>query len=123
MPELRAPAGGPAWLEDWLVSGRAELVEWRRHLHQHPELSHIEHATTAYVAQRLTAAGLTPRVLPRGTGLACDLGDADTGGPLIALRADMDALPMQEHTGAVYSSVVEGVTHACGHDAHTAVLL
>lgn len=123
MPELRAPAGGPAWLEDWLVSGRAELVEWRRHLHQHPELSHIEHATTAYVAQRLTAAGLTPRVLPRGTGLACDLGDADTGGPLIALRADMDALPMQEHTGAAYSSVVEGVTHACGHDAHTAVLL
>ena len=123
MPERRAAAQGPAWLEDWLLAGRAELVQWRRHLHANPELSRKEHATTAYVAQRLIAAGLSPRVLPLGTGLACDLGDPNIGGPLIALRADMDALPMQEHTGASYSSTVDDVAHACGHDAHTAVLL
>lgn len=123
MPELRAPARGPAWLEDWLVTGRAELTQWRRHLHAHPELSHHEYATTSYIGHRLTAAGLTPRPLPRGTGLACDLGDPGVSGPLIALRADMDALPIQEHTGATYCSTVDGVAHACGHDAHTAMLL
>lgn len=113
---------GPAWLEDWLVGGRAELLEWRRHLHAHPELSRDEHASTAYVAERLVAAGLTPRALPRGTGLACDLGER-VGSPLVALRADMDALPLQECTNAPYSSTVDGVSHACGHDAHTTVLL
>ena len=112
---------GPVWLEDWLVACRGELVSWRRHLHAHPELSRSEHASTAYVAERLTAAGLTPRGLPRGTGLACDVGGGP--GPVVALRADMDALPLRECTGAPYSSTVDGVAHACGHDAHTAMLL
>lgn len=111
----------PTWLEAWLTTGRTDLVTWRWHLHAHPELSRAEHATTAYVAERLTAAGLTPRLLPDGTGLLCDVGDGP--GPLVALRADMDALPLQERTGAPYASTVDGVAHACGHDAHTAVLL
>ncbi|UZJ25490.1 amidohydrolase [Rhodococcus antarcticus] len=111
----------PDWLEAWLTTGRDELVTWRRHLHAHPELSRDEHATTAYVAERLAAAGLTPRVLPGGTGLLCDVGGGP--GPLVALRADMDALPLQETTGAEYTSTVPGVSHACGHDAHTALLL
>ncbi|MDQ2723126.1 MAG: M20 family metallopeptidase [Actinomycetota bacterium] len=117
MPEPRETV----WLQDWLVSGTAALSDWRRHLHAHPELSRHEYASTTFVAEQLTAAGLVPRLLPGGTGLACDIGAGP--GPLIALRADMDALPMQEQTGAPYSSTVDGVAHACGHDAHTAMLL
>lgn len=117
MPEPRETV----WLQDWLVSGTAALSDWRRHLHAHPELSRHEHASTTFVAEQLSAAGLVPRLLPGGTGLACDIGTGP--GPLIALRADMDALPMQEQTGAPYSSTADGVAHACGHDAHTAMLL
>lgn len=111
----------PSWLDRWCTNHAAELVAWRRHLHAHPELSRAEHASTAYVADRLTAAGLSPRLLVGDTGLVCDLGDGP--GPLVALRADLDALPLQEHSGAEYSSTITGVAHACGHDAHTAVLL
>lgn len=117
MPEPRETV----WLQDWLVSGTAALSDWRRHLHAHPELSRHEYASTTFVAEQLSAAGLVPRLLPGGTGLACDIGTGP--GPLIALRADMDALPMQEQTGAPYSSTADGVAHACGHDAHTAMLL
>lgn len=105
----------------WLAVNADELVVWRRHLHRHPELSRQEFATTQFVAERLAGAGLNPKVLPNGTGLTCDFGPED--GPRIALRADIDALPMTEQTGAPYSSLVPGVTHACGHDAHTAILL
>lgn len=107
--------------EAWLALNADELVAWRRHLHRHPELSRQEFATTQFVAERLAGAGLNPKVLPGGTGLICDFGPE--GGPRIALRADIDALPMTEQTGAPYSSLVPGVTHACGHDAHTAILL
>ncbi|MEO6793794.1 MAG: amidohydrolase [Mycobacterium sp.] len=107
--------------EAWLAVNADELVAWRRHLHRHPELSRKEFATTQFVAERLAGAGLNPKVLPAGTGLICDFGPED--GRRIALRADIDALPMTEQTGASYSSLVPGVTHACGHDAHTAILL
>jgi amidohydrolase len=66
------------------------------------------------------AAGLEPRTLPGGTGLVCDIGYGDR---CVALRADLDALPLQENTGLPYASTVDGVMHACGHDAHTAMLL
>ncbi|MEB3051998.1 amidohydrolase [Mycolicibacter sp. MYC123] len=105
----------------WLANNADELVAWRRHLHRHPELSRQEFATTQFIAERLAGAGLNPKVLPSGTGLTCDFGPED--GPRIALRADIDALPMTEQTGAPYASLVPGVTHACGHDAHTAILL
>ena len=98
-----------------------DLVAWRRHIHAHPELGRQEFATTQFVASHLADAGLNPKVLPGGTGLTCDFGPEH--GPRIALRADMDALPMAERTGAPYASVVPNVTHACGHDAHTAILL
>jgi len=111
----------PSWLDRWCTNHAAELVAWRRHLHAYPELSRAEHASTAYVGDRLTAAGLSPRLLDGGTGLVCDIGEGP--GPLVALRADLDALPLQEHSGAEYSSRIAGVAHACGHDAHTAVLL
>ena len=109
------------YVEKWLGAHTEDLSACRRHLHANPELARQEYATTEFVARHLAAAGLVPKVLPRGTGLICDLGP--TGGPRIALRADMDALPLQEITGLPFSSTVPGVSHACGHDAHTTVLL
>ncbi len=111
----------PGTAEAWLAAHQDELVEWRRHLHCYPELGRQEYATTQFVADRLANAGLNPKVLPLGTGLTCDLGPEDQ--PRIALRADIDALPMPERTGAPYSSTVPNVAHTCGHDAHTAILL
>jgi amidohydrolase len=111
----------PGSAERWLAAHFDDLVAWRRHIHAHPELGRQEFATTQFVASQLAEAGLNPKVLPGGTGLTCDFGPEH--GPRIALRADMDALPMAERTGASYASVVPNVTHACGHDAHTAILL
>ncbi|MFW0784327.1 amidohydrolase [Gordonia sp. CPCC 206044] len=105
----------------WWESHGADVVRWRRHLHAQPELSRQEVNTTELVMAQLSASGLHPRRLPMGTGVVCDLGPTD--GPRIALRADMDALPITEHTGLPFSSTVEGVSHACGHDAHTAILI
>ncbi|MDT5010396.1 MAG: hypothetical protein QOH57_2013 [Mycobacterium sp.] len=107
--------------QSWLAEHYDDLVAWRRHIHANPELGRQEFATTQFVASHLSDAGLNPKILPSGTGLTCDLGPDHL--PMIALRADMDALPMAERTGAPYASVVPGVSHACGHDAHTAVLL
>jgi amidohydrolase len=84
-------------------------------------LGRQEYATTQFVAERLADAGLNPKVLPGGTGLTCDFGPEQE--PRIALRADMDALPMAERTGAPYESTMPNAAHACGHDAHTAILL
>ncbi|MGK2320223.1 amidohydrolase [Gordonia rhizosphera] len=108
-------------IDTWWASHGSEVVGWRRKIHAHPELSRQEVNTTELVMAQLTEAGLYPRRLPLGTGVVCDLGP--TGRPRIALRADMDALPITEHTGLLYSSTVEGVSHACGHDAHTAILI
>ena len=107
--------------ESWLAAHYDDLVAWRRHIHRHPELGRQEFATTQFVADRLVEAGLNPKALPGGTGLICDFGPEHA--PRIALRADMDALPMTERTGVPYASTVPGVAHACGHDAHTAMLL
>ena len=107
--------------ESWLAAHYDELIEWRRHIHAHPELGRQEYGTTQFLAAHLADAGLNPKVLPAGTGLTCDLGPDDE--PLIALRADLDALPMPDRTGAPYASVVPNVAHACGHDAHAAILL
>ena len=107
--------------ESWLAAHNDDLIEWRRHIHRFPELGRQEYATTQFVAERLADAGLNPKVLPGGTGLTCDFGPEHQ--PRIALRADMDALPLAEQTGAPYASTMAGVAHACGHDAHTAILL
>ncbi|MCB0949864.1 MAG: amidohydrolase, partial [Mycobacterium sp.] len=113
--------GLPEAANAWLSAHYGDLVGWRRYLHAHPELGRQEFATTQFVAAQLADAGLNPKILPGGTGLLCDIGPEH--GPRVALRADMDALPMADRTGAPYASVVPGVAHACGHDAHTAVLL
>ena len=111
---------GPSWLDGWLAANIGDLVAWRRHIHAHPELSRQEFATTDLVAGLLRSAGLRPQVLPSGTGLICDVG---TGGRCVALRADLDALPLTEATGLSFSSTVDCAAHACGHDIHTTSLL
>ena len=115
-----AAGRGPSWLDAWLSSHGAKLVSLRRQIHAHPELAYHEHTTTALVADQLAAAGLRPKVLPGGTGLICDIG---SGPGCVALRADLDALPMQEETGLPFASTMGNVMHACGHDAHTAILI
>ncbi|MCW2499958.1 MAG: N-acyl-L-amino acid amidohydrolase [Frankiales bacterium] len=107
-------------IDAWLAEHEAELIAVRRALHQRPELGRLEHETTALIAQRLSVAGLSPKVLASGTGLVCDVGSE---GPVVVLRADIDALPMQDEKDVPYRSQVPGVCHACGHDVHTAVLL
>ncbi|GAB3041771.1 amidohydrolase [Sediminivirga luteola] len=96
-----------------------ELVAFRRDIHRHPELSRQEHRTTERLAARLEAEGLSP-VRFDDTGLMCDVG---SGPVALALRADIDALPLEDRTGTAHASVVEGVSHACGHDVHLTAAL
>lgn len=99
------------------------LVALRHDLHQQPEIAFQEHATAARVAGILAALpGMTVRTGVAGTGVKATL-DADKTGPCVALRADMDALPMTEETGLPYASRVPGCAHACGHDGNVACLV
>jgi amidohydrolase len=99
-----------------------ELIETRRALHRQPEPAFAEHRTAELVAQRLRALGLEPRTGVGRTGVVADI-DGARPGPTLLLRADMDALPLQEIPGRAYGSEVPGCMHACGHDAHTSALL
>lgn len=102
-----------------VVAAEAEAaVELRRAIHRRPELGHTEFETTATVVSHLRAAGLEPDVRESEIGLTIDIGDSE---PRIAFRADLDALPIHETSGAEYSSENPGIMHACGHDAHTAI--
>ncbi|MFD7815871.1 amidohydrolase [Streptomyces sp. NPDC059785] len=123
------PSGGavlPGALPEAL---HAELVTFRRDLHMHPELGNQEFRTTAAIKARLERAGLRPRVLDTGTGLVCDIGFDDGGEwnggrSMLALRADIDALPIPDtKTDCAYRSTVPDRAHACGHDVHTTVVL
>jgi amidohydrolase len=96
-----------------------ELVGMRRDLHAHPELSWREVRTTALVADRVQAAGWRVTELPR-TGLIAEIGDV---GPVVGLRADLDALPVPDLTDDPWASTFDGITHACGHDVHTSALV
>jgi amidohydrolase len=97
-----------------------QLVEWRRQIHMHPELGFQEEKTAALVAETLTRLGLRVQTNVGITGVVGILGE---GPPTVALRADMDALPIQEANDVPYASQTPGVMHACGHDFHTAMLL
>jgi amidohydrolase len=97
------------------------LIEIRRHIHAHPELSGQEHQTAAYIAGVLSAAGLQTQESVGKTGVIGELTGTGTDARLLAIRTDMDALPIVERTGLAFSSRNEGVMHACGHDVHTTV--
>ncbi|MFJ3780683.1 amidohydrolase [Streptomyces sp. NPDC090093] len=102
---------------------RDELIMFRRDLHMHPELGKQEFRTTAALKARLEAAGLAPEVLPAGTGLLCDIGTPDPDRPMLAIRADLDALPIPDVKTVAYRSTVANRAHACGHDVHTTSVL
>ncbi len=110
-------------LEAFLAGHQPELVAFRRDLHAHPEIGYAEHRTTRRIALRLQAAGLRPAVLPKGTGLLCDIGGSGDDSPAVALRADIDALPIVDEKNVPYRSLNAGACHACGHDVHTSILL
>ncbi|MFE1265657.1 amidohydrolase [Streptomyces albogriseolus] len=124
--EIDLPGGAvlPGALPEAL---RAELVAFRRDLHMHPELGNQEFRTTAAIKERLQRVGLRPRVLSSGTGVICDIGadeEAGTDAAMLALRADIDALPIPDmKAGCAYRSTVPDRAHACGHDVHTTVVL
>jgi len=100
------------------------LIALRRDLHRHPELSGNERRTAAVLAEALRGLGLEPRTGVGGHGVVVDLpAPVGSGGPVIAFRADMDALPIQEETGLPFASERPGVMHACGHDGHSAILV
>jgi amidohydrolase len=109
-------------LDSFVEAHLAELIAFRRDLHAHPEIGYHEHRTTRQIARQLSAAGLRPVVLPKGTGLLADIGRPGSG-PVIVLRADIDALPISDEKNVSYRSTVAGTCHACGHDVHTAILV
>lgn len=100
-----------------------EVVEFRRHIHANPELSYQEFNTVKYVEEKLRSFGLTSIQNMATTGLVVDIKGKDPGKKTIALRADMDALPILEANKVAYRSKNDGVMHACGHDVHTSSLL
>ena len=99
-----------------------DVIDLRRHIHRHPEVSFSEHETTAYLKERIREMGLDLKASPTETGLVALL---DTGRPgkTVMLRADIDALPIQEEPGVDFQSRTEGRMHACGHDAHMAIMI
>jgi amidohydrolase len=105
---------------DWLGGHSGELIGWRRELHSHPEVGYAEFGTTDFIVSVLSSFGLAPTRLSFGTGVICDIGP---GPDFVALRADIDALPLPDHKTVSYASQNAGVCHACGHDVHTAILL
>jgi amidohydrolase len=100
-----------------------QIIHWRRHLHAHPELSFEEYKTAAFIAAQLKAIGITPQEGIAGTGLVALIEGKNPTKKTIALRADIDALPITEKNEVPYKSTNVGVMHACGHDVHTSSLL
>ena len=115
-------------LSAWIDNHSQELLDTYKQFHANPELGFQEHKTAAFLAEELRKAGYSVQdkigdaITPEGTGIVGTLKGAEPG-PTLALRADMDALPITEETGLPYASQNAGVMHACGHDAHSAMLL
>lgn len=108
--------------EQALVANFNEMVDVRRHLHMYPELSFKEVNTPKLIAEKLKAFGIEVKEQVGGNGVVGFLKGAYEG-PTVALRADFDALPIQDEKDVPYKSKIDGVSHACGHDIHTAALL
>jgi amidohydrolase len=125
-----SPASLAAEIDRLAAAVEPELLEWRRHLHQNPELGNREVETAKYIAARLKSFGLEPQTGVARTGVVAVM-KGGRPGPVVALRADMDALPVREETHVPFASKATaewegqkvGVMHACGHDTHVAILL
>ena len=107
---------------DWAVSAYPELCSVREHLHQYPELGHQEQKTTSFICEMLRSYDIPILDLGLPTGVVAKISGGHSG-KLLAIREDIDALPIPEATGLSFSSQVPGISHACGHDIHTAALL
>jgi len=124
------PSGAPAGLDERIAAVEQEMLAWRRYLHEHPELSNREVETAKFVADKLRGFGLQPRTGIARHGVVAVLKGAQVG-PVVALRADMDGLPVTEETKLPFASRAKGeyegktvgIMHACGHDTHMAMLL
>ncbi|NEP12147.1 MAG: amidohydrolase [Symploca sp. SIO2C1] len=103
-------------------SMQPQLVDWRRRLHQRPELGFQEQLTSEFIAQKLQEWGIEHKTKIAKTGIVATI-SSNLPGPVLAIRADMDALPIQEENDVPYRSLNEGKMHACGHDGHTAIAL
>lgn len=114
------PRDASALIAEVVAKYSAELIDLRREMHTHPELSWAETRVSETVGQRVEAAGWRV-TYPSPTGVVAELGPSE--GPVVAMRADMDALPVDDVTGEPWASVVTGAAHACGHDVHTACLV
>lgn len=108
-------------IKDLAASLAPRLIEIRRHIHSHPELSGQEYQTAAYVAGVLSSSGLHVQELVGKTGVVAELDGSGEDDRLLAIRTDMDALPIQERTGLEFASRQPGIMHACGHDVHTTI--
>jgi amidohydrolase len=115
----------PEQLQQQLQALVPQIVAWRRQLHMHPEPSFKEYETMAFVSSVLSAYGISHQKGVAGTGVVAHIAAAhhDPQAPCLALRADLDALPIQEQNEVPYKSQVPGWMHACGHDVHTSILL
>lgn len=119
--EAREQAGVPNGVAEAIWNMQGQLSEWRHHIHMNPELSDKEENTKAFLMKTLTDMGFEPKPLGSSTGIIVDVPGADTSFT-IGIRADTDALPITEvDDGREYRSMTDGVMHACGHDAHTAI--
>jgi amidohydrolase len=107
----------------WVEAGLPEFIGFREHIHSHPELSFQEKETAAFISSKLTAWGIPHQTGLAGTGIVALIEGKNPGSRILALRADMDALPINEENAVPYRSQNEGVMHACGHDVHSACLL
>ncbi len=110
-----------SFLDDSIDAREPQIIAMRRHLHAHPEPSGSEYETSREVFRILSEAGIEARVLPNGRGVIADIGEANA--PRIAIRADMDALRIQDEKGVEYSSRRPNLMHACGHDGHTSAVV
>src|SRR5258708_26344976 len=99
-----------------------EVIELRRHFHRHPEVSFSEHETSTYLGDRLKELGLELKPCPTETGVVAML-DTGKAGKTVMLRADIDALPIEEESGVDFKSGADGRMHACGHDAHMGIMV
>ncbi len=108
-------------IKDLATTIAPRLLEIRRHIHSHPELSGQEYQTAAYVAGVLSSSGLHVQEGVGKTGVIAELQGSGQDDRILAIRTDMDALPIQERTGLEFTSRTEGIMHACGHDVHTTV--
>jgi amidohydrolase len=102
---------------------RDEITGFRRHFHMNPELAYEEHRTSEFIAKFLSDNGIPFRKGIAGTGIVAELQGRTHEGPVIGLRAEMDALPVTETSGKPWKSLNQGIMHACGHDAHMAMLM